>query len=772
MERETPCPSQVELEALVREALPEERAEILLPHLGECEKCQAALESISGTRNFRLDEDTVTSEDIHDPPTREFVDRMKHETRALEDTAPANRGELGFLTFSHKAGSLGKLGDYDVLELIGKGGMGLVLRAHDPDLDREIAIKVLTPSLAADQTARERFVREARTAAGLDHENVLPIYTVDRSGQLPFFTMPLVEGTCLQELLDKREKPLPVEQILRIAGKLAQGLAAAHSQDLIHRDIKPANILLDDNAERVWLADFGLARALESPSVTLAGTLVGTPQFMAPEQLDDQSPDKRSDLFSLGAVLYNLATGTPPFAAKSTASTIRKVIDAQPQTPLKVNPELPQWFSALIEQLLRKNPDQRPASAQEVAAILDRHDQQTVGPSSTISWRLLAAGSLTVLAGILAFVWLTKDPKPFRLASNGKGFFTLREAIEAAEDGDTIRLVQSYTSVESLLDLGDKALTLLPKNSETRTVLDFTPPVELNSGEDLYTLPRLQSNGDLVLKNLTIVRKHIGQGHRDDVGYAPMIHARGSRVIFERCRFELQQPNFVGIPLAEVLIGNVDQCEIKECVFLHMNRGISLLFRNDTKGADGSAQISLHDNVVIGSTTFFALQHQEPRVVELSVKDNVMATKHPYIFRPSHVWADVIANPVEGNLYSITVEQRMSVIRVGGGLEPIRDHLHWTGRENTVLTLPPRPTRDLERLVIVRVTGDLAPGTRRPVILSRTWDGWSPNISERDFKMVALESPFTLPEDQSLDQLDVNALVRAIEEPLLETAAP
>ena len=289
MEEEAPCPDAAELEALVGESLPDQRASALLAHIGTCRKCQAALENSHSTQTLRLDRvDTGIITLSEDDERQAFVQRMKS-TRALEPATsePSSTADLSFLAPSEKEGVIGTLGSLEALEVIGRGGMGLVLRAYDTELRRTVAVKVLSPALAASEAARERFIREARAAAAIHHENVLPIHAVDRSGELPYFTMPLIEGMSLQDRLDQQQTPMPPAQVANIASKIASGLAAAHAEGLIHRDIKPANILLDESENRVWLADFGLARALEEPSVTVAGTLVGTPQFMAPEQLDD-----------------------------------------------------------------------------------------------------------------------------------------------------------------------------------------------------------------------------------------------------------------------------------------------------------------------------------------------------------------------------------------------------------------------------------------------------------------------------------------------------
>src|SRR5262249_24803087 len=175
---------------------------------------------------------------------------------------------------SAKPGSLGRLGHYEVLEVVGKGGMGIVLRAFDEKLHRVVAIKVLAPEFARDSAARQRFVREARAAAAVTHDNVIAIHGVEDDGSIPYLIMQFIEGRTLQQKLD-RTGPLPVKEILRLGIQIADGLAAAHRHGLVHRDVKPANILLENGIERVKITDFGLARTVDDTSMTQTGYIAG-----------------------------------------------------------------------------------------------------------------------------------------------------------------------------------------------------------------------------------------------------------------------------------------------------------------------------------------------------------------------------------------------------------------------------------------------------------------------------------------------------------------
>src|SRR5262245_40949155 len=297
-------------------------------------------------------------------------------------TSPAPGGGEGidFLDPSDKAGSIGRLGHYEVQEVVGRGGMGVVLRAFAEALHRVVAVKVMAPPLATSATARRRFTREARAAAAVTHDHVVTIHAVEDAGPLPYIVMQFVVGTSLQERLD-REGPLQVAEVLRIGMQTAAGLAAAHAQGLIHRDVKPANILLENGVERVKLTDFGLARAAADASLTQSGAVAGTPAFMAPEQAEGKAIDPRTDLFSLGSVLYAMCTGRPPFRAGTSMGVLKRVCEGSPTPIRETNPEVPDWLVDVITKLHAKDPAGRCQSAAEVAELLGRHLAHVQHPS-------------------------------------------------------------------------------------------------------------------------------------------------------------------------------------------------------------------------------------------------------------------------------------------------------------------------------------------------------------------------------------------------------
>ena len=264
--------------------------------------------------------------------------------------------------------SLGRIGHYEVLQVLGKGGFGVVYRAFDDVLQRVVAVKVLAPQMAATSPARKRFLREARTSAQVRHENVVQVYEVGEH-PLPYLVMEFIPGETLQARLD-RTGPLDVAEVVRIGRQIAEGLAAAHATDLIHRDIKPANILIDGGQQRVKITDFGLARAADDASISQSGIIAGTPMFMAPEQALGHTIDQRADLFSLGSVLYQMVAGRPPFRANNTLAVLKRVTEDTPRPIREIIPEAPQWLCDIIAKLHAKNPGQRFQSAREVADLL------------------------------------------------------------------------------------------------------------------------------------------------------------------------------------------------------------------------------------------------------------------------------------------------------------------------------------------------------------------------------------------------------------------
>ncbi len=358
-------------------------------HLAECPHCQARLEQLAADANqwseirdsLQPDQefDTGSASPLENAPSRKpRLDRERWqrnhpwtESMAKSLLSPAIHPEM-----------LGRIGRYDVENLIGSGGMGVVFKAYDTELNRPVAVKLLAPYLAGSGSARNRFAREARAAAAVVDDHVVPIYNVEtgneQGSEHPFLVMKFIAGGSLQQRID-REGPLELCEVLRIGMHAAKGLAAAHAQGLIHRDVKPSNILLDEGVDRALLTDFGLARATDDASLTRSGFHPGTPHYMSPEQVRGEAIDARSDLFGLGCVIYAMCTGHPPFRSETSYAVLRRITDDTPRPIRETNASIPQWLDRIVMKLLAKSPEDRYGSANDVHTLLERclaHVQQ------------------------------------------------------------------------------------------------------------------------------------------------------------------------------------------------------------------------------------------------------------------------------------------------------------------------------------------------------------------------------------------------------------
>ena len=267
---------------------------------------------------------------------------------------------------------LGRIDGFEIEKVIGRGGCGVVYKGFDRELNRPVAIKVLAPHLASNGVARQRFAREARAAAAVVHPNVVPIHSVSSEPDRPYIVMSLVNGRSLEAHV-RENGPMELKDTVRIAQQIAAGLQAAHRQGLIHRDIKPANILLEQDVSRVMITDFGLARAADEAAITQTGWLAGTPHYMSPEQAKGSEIDQRSDLFSLGSLIYFMATGREPFRAEKPFAVIQKIINEIPEKARQVNSDISKTLSQIIERLLSKNPKDRFQSAEAVHQTLEMY---------------------------------------------------------------------------------------------------------------------------------------------------------------------------------------------------------------------------------------------------------------------------------------------------------------------------------------------------------------------------------------------------------------
>ena len=271
-------------------------------------------------------------------------------------------------------GELGRFGKYRIQKELGRGGMGAVYLAFDERLQRKVALKVMLPKAAANETAKERFLREARAAAQISSDHVVTIHEAEEIDGIPYIALQFLQGYPLDEYLKKKGNPT-IPQTLRIGAETALGLAKAHKLGLVHRDIKPGNLWLEAPTGRVKILDFGLAKPVvgtDGEELTGSGAILGTPAYMAPEQGLGKPVDGRADLFSLGCVLYRLCTGKLPFERPTMMAVLTAIAIEEPTPVRELNPAVPESLADLIRRLMAKNPDHRPASALVVAKELDQ----------------------------------------------------------------------------------------------------------------------------------------------------------------------------------------------------------------------------------------------------------------------------------------------------------------------------------------------------------------------------------------------------------------
>jgi WD40 repeat protein len=395
------CPNESVLQELALGKLPPEEVELLAKHCEQCERCIRQLQALK--TEDTLTEALAAESTASNPIVDALIERLKRTPPPLvaemEMTATVAGGNTPSqadaegdefientqtsdisLAPPQAPDEIGRLGGYRILKMLGSGGMGMVYQAEDVHLQRPLALKVMKAELAKNPGNRERFLREARAAAKLKSDHVVTIHQVGEERQIVFLAMEYLEGLSLDEWLKKGRKPT-LAQAARIGRQIALGLADAHACGLIHRDIKPGNIWLDSRHQgRVKLLDFGLARGTsEEVHLTQSGAIVGTPAFMAPEQARGEKVDHRCDLFSLGVVLYRLTTGQMPFRGDNTMSILTALALDKPKPPRAINADIPPRLAALIERLLAKEREQRPAMAKAVAdelAIIEREATQ------------------------------------------------------------------------------------------------------------------------------------------------------------------------------------------------------------------------------------------------------------------------------------------------------------------------------------------------------------------------------------------------------------
>ncbi|MCI0683913.1 MAG: serine/threonine protein kinase [Gemmataceae bacterium] len=623
---------------------------------------------------------------------------------------PGDTESLDFLAPSDRPGALGRLGHYDVLAIVGKGGMGIVLKAFDRKLHRVAAIKVLAPALAANPIARQRFTREVRAAAAVTHQHVVTIHTVEEEHRPPYLVMELVEGVSLQQRLNERGA-LAVKEVLRVGMQVASGLAAAHAHGLIHRDVKPANILLESGGEQVKLTDFGLARAADDASLTQTGVIAGTPAYMSPEQAEGKSVDHRSDLFSLGSVLYAMCTGQPPFRAPSSLAVLKRVCE-ETQTPIRdINPEIPDWLAAVVDRLHAKDPADRFQSAAEVADLLAGRlawlqypagMPEPAAPSVSAGQRsrrarrrrwTIAAAVMTVL---VAGLGLTEATGVTRLGSTLTGLFipdrtpvtddgaapgqigafvlladgeerkfdTLAEAVAMAGDSATIEVRGNGPFVSDLIEI---------KGALTIRAADGVRPVIQLTADEAPASTLLRTSSPLVLEGLELRRSGPASPLPGQPQHRIVLSSQAG-LYLANCRFVVDGDGGC------IAAADSPACHIRNCEFVCAGRSYGQVsWRSPPAG-----QLALENSVIAGEIgVAFWFENRGLRDVALRMVHNTLCVRTciqfslnrepdpaPEADSPRPVSVEAIANVVDARKAVLLFDQ------TAASFEPPRDVLH------------------------------------------------------------------------------------------------
>lgn len=401
-------------------------------HLENCEQCQLTLQWIAGEAGWWAEATETLA-----------VAQSASVTRIVQSVCPLSVPGNGDANDDplciHEVSQLGQLldpachpeligsiGRYELEQLVGRGGMGLVFRAFDTDLQRVVAVKTLAVHLIPIGNARERFIREARACASLVHPHIVPVHDVITEGAVPAMVMQYIAGPTLERWLNDKG-PMRWQEALRVSIQLTDALALAHENGLVHRDVKPGNVLLEAEGARALLTDFGLVRTLDDASLTHSGMLAGTPDYMSPEQASGKSVDARSDLFSLGSLLYAMLTGHPPFRANNPMAVMNRICHEPHRPVTEVREDVPIELSKLIDRLLEKEPDKRFSRAEEVRARLMELSRaqshlRTTKPFRWTKWRIPVALACMLLVAFSAAAWLAdvgKAPNRYMLAPPG-----------------------------------------------------------------------------------------------------------------------------------------------------------------------------------------------------------------------------------------------------------------------------------------------------------------------------------------------------------------
>lgn len=503
-----PCPPRASLRAFASGALSDAETRATEDHLATCLDCARALDTI--TREQLAGLGPVPPAAVSEPSSPLLAKLME---TARDGFSPSSRHSaeaavLAAFDPPQRDGSPGRFAGYDILEIAGSGGMGVVLKAHDPTLHRDVALKILPPSRAWNDADAERFLHEARTIASLQHDHVVAIFSAGREKGLPYLVMPFhAEGTLERQL--QLTPTLAASDVARIGLQLARALEATHAKGILHRDIKPSNVLLEGGLERARLADFGLAEPVRTDETSRTKSIAGTPHYMSPEQARGETIDARSDLFGLGALLHHLATGRPLYDGSDAASVLAQAARGGATSVRVINAALPRALTDIIDRLIAPRPQDRFASARELVEALERLANRAARRSRLLRRTVISALAACLLVGatillldrsgrtaIVNSFLCQRSGDTYYLRGRFGTFSRLPEAVAAARPHEVI---EARFSNEQLIDsfrLGGKPLTI-------RAARGFTPILVATNNAQPFIL----ADAPLTLEGLTLWRR-------------------------------------------------------------------------------------------------------------------------------------------------------------------------------------------------------------------------------------------------------------------------
>lgn len=623
-------------------------------HLDACAQCQTRLEQLAGGTDWIPEWDGTSPSRLDEPS----LDRYRTMTQSENGDTFIGKAAIGpgdalgdaslsaFLRPSDRPEYRARFGSFYVIDVLGRGGMGIVFKAHDPALQRTVAVKVLAPQLATSETARKRFLREARAAARVVDDHVVTIHSVSEVDGFPYLVMQFIEGESLESWL-RRTGPLSVSESVRIAEETARGLRAAHKAGLVHRDIKPANILVEASTGRCKITDFGLARAVEDETLTRTGLIAGTPHYMAPEQALGEIVDQRTDLYSLGAVLFCVCTGEPPYDGKTPLSVLSKVVEGTAPEVRKSNSGVPAWLEEVVSRLMAKKPDDRFQSADELLERLGEREAVAEAVRARTSVRRVLVVCFGVVAVLLITAFAVQWSKSSRIPppdANGgvasdklepsleDNFWILHsdgmvesagrlsEAMTLARDGSTIEIASSEP-IELAEPLDTQGKTLVIRGAAGITPIIAMTRSQLSSGP-----ARLTTSAPLALEGIEFHYAEVepsGPPTPDS-----LIQAKNQPLFITNCRFDV--PDLPGFRLSCLFIDGttaviqnslftcgswvtgicspVDratQIDVENCAFLADNAFV--LMPDSAKDSKHRDAVRILSSTVIGQCAFHLL---------------------------------------------------------------------------------------------------------------------------------------------------------------------